>query len=260
MVRHDSNGRFLYKLRGGERRERLAVGTYRASLDNVQVRPTAPFEGVVDGSTGLEKRGHHARVAPQGKRSLVARPGQRKEPIRPFGTRDLLLFDGRVQVKLFGEEPHLDESHRLVGEIVDLGMPHASSDGGMLYPPLPQHAPEAPFVLVAELARGDVGDHFVVPVRVKRPGRSRAQRVVVEDPEPAKLDELGVRVIAEGEVPTAIEGPVLDITMSLVDGVRESNYDDGPASRRIEETSNISNRTHGSRRNQTGHRVSDTGR
>jgi len=87
----------------------------------------------------------------------------------------------------------------------------------MLHPALLEHPSLAMLVRVTELTGRTVRYHLVVPVRVERPDSSRVQSVVIEDAQGPKALKGRIKVVAEGEVPAAMEGAVLHLTFDLID-------------------------------------------
>ena len=133
----------------------------------------------------------------------------------------LLFFHGHLLYRWLGvgfpwEEPHLDESHRLVGQVVDFAVPHAASDCGVLDPALLENAAFAILICVSEFALHDVCDNLIAGMWMKWPHGSRRQRIIIEHPKSSKLDELFVIVFVKAEVPSATEAAVLDSSLCNV--------------------------------------------
>ena len=83
----------------------------------------------------------------------------------------------------------------------------------------------AVLVGMPELALGTVRHHLDLTVRMQGPDGARRERVIVEDPQGAEMGVLGIVVVAEGEVPAALERPILDPPPGLVDLLGFANGD-----------------------------------
>src|SRR3990172_8610795 len=139
-----------------------------------------------------------------------------EESVRPFSFFNGLLLHRRLSAALGRQEPHLDEPHGLVRQIVDLRVPHPRAHGRVLDPAFPENAARAPLVCVPELARCAVSHHLVVPVWMEGPDGAGGQRVVVENAERAEVDVLRVMIVAEGEVPSAVERAGLNVALDSI--------------------------------------------
>jgi hypothetical protein len=160
-------------------------------------------------------------------RGFVLIRDQGEEAVKAFLLRHGLLLDRRRQVLLRREEPHLDEPHGLVRQVVDLGVVHAAAYGGVLHPPLFQHTALAALVCVAELAGSAVRYHLDVLMGVQGPHRAGGEGVVVEYAQSAELYVLRITVPVKGKMPPTVERPSLDSALSLINLFRSAYSNHG---------------------------------
>src|SRR5262245_34799058 len=110
----DLDGGLVLQSRRVTLAEGLAVDHGRARHE-VEPRAPARGEGMAHGLAGREQRGVHARVLMDAHRAL-ARVVRGDEPQAPalFRRRELLLLVAGREVARLGEDPDLEEMHRLV--------------------------------------------------------------------------------------------------------------------------------------------------
>src|SRR6188508_513460 len=209
-------------LRGIPWPERVAVEG-EAAVDDVEIAAAALDERMVEpariGQVGDERAGVLGKVE-------AVSPGRTHdlEPsVHPILEAVLALLDACLQAARGGQDPELDEPHRLVGRTVLLRMlvapvreRHGLRGAGL------ETAVVAERIGVKERALDDVRQRLDVLVRMYRPFGAGDDAVVVEDPQRADTHLLRIVVAIEAEVPARVE----PATGLVPDGVRLAD-DDG---------------------------------
>src|SRR5438477_675180 len=184
-------------------------------MDNKQVAAKARAEIMADLLAGIEEPGenggvlvHADRVArPRCVLATEARRGHedRLQPTAPSIRRELALLDARLETAPRGHDPHLDETHRLGLRTVALRVLHPRAERRALDRAGVKDAAVAPRVGVLEGPLGDVGDPLDIPMRMHRPGRTRHEAIIVEDPKISYPHVRLIPVLIEAEVPVRAE-------------------------------------------------------
>src|SRR5438094_522318 len=190
-------------------------------MDNEQVAAKARPEIMADLLVGIEEPGVDGGVLVHGDRVARLRRVPATEPRRGHEDRlqriapsirgELALFDARLEAAPRGHDPHLDETHRLGLRAVALRVLHARAERRALDRAGMKDAAVATRVGVLEGPLGDVGDPLDVSMRMHRPGRTRHEAIVVEDP---KISDPHVRLIPiliEAEVPVRAEPATISV-------------------------------------------------
>ncbi len=86
----------------------------------------------------------------------------------------------------------------------------------MLHPSFLENAAFAALVRVPEFPGSNVGDDLVVLMGMERPDCAGCQRVIIKDAKLSKIFKSGIKVIAEGEMPSSVEVSVLDLAIDLI--------------------------------------------
>src|SRR5438094_5256153 len=160
----------------------------------------------------VQRRHEYARVLVDLDDRPTFRPDHLEQPVRAILPREDALLDTWRQAGRVGQDPDLDEAHRLRLRGVLLRMPrarperHALDRSGGKRPRGP-----ADVVLVAEQALDDVGQALDVPVRMQRPDGTGDQPVVVEYPHRPEAVVFRVSVGVEREVPPSPEPVAFDV-------------------------------------------------
>ena len=121
------------------------------------------------------------------------------------------MLDRGLETALAGDDPHLDEAHRLCLAVIAFRMLHARAEGCSLDRARWQDPAVAEAVGVFEAALGDVGDPLDVAVGMHRPDGTRHQAVVVEDAQVPEPCVLRIDVIVEAEMPVRTEPATLGV-------------------------------------------------
>jgi hypothetical protein len=93
----------------------------------------------------------------------------------------------------------------------------------VLHPSFLENTAFATFVGMPEFSAGNVCDHLVVPMRVKRPDGTGRKCIVIKDAKRAKIRKLRVKVITESEMPPAVEVSVSDFAIDLINALGVTN-------------------------------------
>src|SRR5574337_773429 len=105
--------------------------------------------------SGMQKARKHPRIGNDRKGAFITVRYKRQEPIGSVRLPDCFLLYGWLKIMLGGIEPHLDESHRLVREVVNLRVPHAAAHGRVLHPSFLENVAFAAFVGMPEFTAGN---------------------------------------------------------------------------------------------------------
>ena len=170
-----------------------------------------------------KKAGKNPGIGNDGKGAFIPVRYKWQEAVGPISLLDCFLLYCRVKVVLRRIEPHLNESHRLVWTVVDLRMPHFAAYRCVLHPAFLENTAFAALVSMPEFPTGHVCDNLIVPMRVERPDSARCQCIIIKDAKRAKIFELRVVVVTEGKMPPAVESPIRDIAINLVNAFRITN-------------------------------------
>src|SRR3954454_22949327 len=178
--------------------------------------------GQRDGLAGLQPGGVQGRVlvvdADRGGAAVLGHAGgDRDQPAGEQGVVDLELLVAGGDAAPVGNDPHLDEVHRVAVGVAALQAPGvvllAVQDPGAGAHPLGQARVDDAVVpggvLVHERALHDPGDDLHVPVRVGLEAESRRHDVVVVDQQQPVVLVVVVVVVAEGEGVLAVQPPDL---------------------------------------------------
>ena len=195
-------------LHGVARRQRLVADRERA-LDQVQVAAAILAEGVRDLGAGGKGRDVDRRVLMDLHDVAALWPDHPQEPVGPVLPGELALLQARFQRGRVGQDPELEEPHRLGRRAVPLRMQRARAERHALDATGLELAAVAHRVGVLERALDDVGQAFDVGVRVHRPVGAGDEAVVVEDAERSDAALHRVAVAVEREVPARLEPAAL---------------------------------------------------
>src|SRR3954451_4924678 len=176
----------------------------------------------LDGLAGLQPGGVQGRVlvvdADRGGAAMLGHAGgDRDQPAGEQGVVDLELLVAGGDAAPVGDDPHLDEVHRVAVGVAALQAPGvvllAVQDPGAGAHPLRQARIDDPVVpgavLVDQGALHDPGDDLHVPVRVGLEAEARRHDVVVVDQQQPVVLVVVVVVGAEGEGVLAVQPPDL---------------------------------------------------
>src|SRR4051795_12088643 len=178
--------------------------------------------GQLDGLAGLQSSGVQGGVpvadADGGGAAVLGHAGgDRDQPAGEQGVVDLELLVAGGDAALVGDDPHLDEMHRVAVGVAALQPPGvvllAVQDPGAGAHPLGQARVDDAVVpggvLVHQRALHHPGDDLHVPVRVRLEAEARRHDVVVVDQQQPVVLVVVVVVVAEREGVLAVQPPDL---------------------------------------------------
>src|SRR5829696_1456033 len=196
-------------------RDRLAVEAGRP-VDQVHIGAAAGAELVPDLVAGVQGGDVHAGVLVDADDLTALGPHDLQQPPAAVLEGEHLLLDLGRQVGGVGQDPDLDEPHRLVLGGVLLRVQRPRPQRHPLNGPGGQRAGRpADRVLVPEQPLDHIGQALDVPVGVHGPDRPRDQPVVVEHPHGPEAVVGRVAVVIKGEVPAGAE-PAALLTVDLL--------------------------------------------
>src|SRR5438034_8944100 len=184
-------------------------------MDNEYVAAKARPEIMADLLVGIEEPGVDGGVLVQGDRVARLRRVPATEPRRGHEDRlqriapsirgELALFDARLETAPRGHDPHLDETHRLGLRTVALRVLHARAERRALDRAGMKDAAVATRAGGLKGPLGDVRDPLGVSMPLHRPGQTRHEAIVVEDPKISDPHVCLIPVLIEAEVPVRAE-------------------------------------------------------
>src|SRR5262249_14608271 len=117
---------------------------------------------------------------------------------------DLPLLVARRQTSPFGDDPDLEEVHRITLRRVELAVEHPGSCGHPLHLARADHGAGPHAVSVLERARNDVREDLHVAVSMRAEARAGRHGVLVDDPQRAEAHLTRAVVVREGEAVLAV--------------------------------------------------------
>src|SRR5208283_4348354 len=142
-----------------------------------------------------------------------ARADQAQAPLS-LGLRERLLLVARLEPRLLGNDPYLEEAHRLRLARIVLAVPDAGSRRHPLDVAGADHRGLAEAVPMLQGAVDDIGDNLHVTMPVLGEPASRLNDVVVDHAERTEPHVLGIVVVGERERVTAVEPAVIGVSAS----------------------------------------------
>src|SRR6476659_5910052 len=179
------------------------------SCDQVEIAGAILSERVLDLGTRLEGGDVRRRVLVDRDDVAALRPDHLEQPAEPILAGELPLLDARRQRGRVGEDPELEEAHRLGLRPVAFRVQGAGAEGHPLDAAGLQRAVLSERIRVLEGPLDHVGESLDVSMRVHRPVGAGDQPVVVEDPQGPDAHLFGITVAVEREMPACSEPPAL---------------------------------------------------
>src|SRR5262245_21403611 len=96
-------------------------------------------------------------------------------------TLNVLLLDCRLESALIRKKPHLNEPHRFVNTVIDLGVIHPLANSRVLYPALLQNTTNPVFVRVLKFPCSAISHNLDLMMRMERPSRTGGKCVIVKN-------------------------------------------------------------------------------
>src|SRR5260221_5673840 len=202
-------------------REPLAVQLERAPRE-VHPRAARRFEIKRNAFGAVGPRAIELRVLVEGHRTVAPAFGSEKRE-GPLGRVDLLLLIAGLDPAALGEQPDLQEVHRLFLGGVELAVHDAAAGAHALDLAGPDHAAAAARVLVLQGAREDVAQDLHVAVRVRAEALAGLHGVVVDHAQRGEALVLPVVVFAEREGVEAVQPA--DVGVKAVAGLAQGDHD-----------------------------------
>src|SRR5438132_9452337 len=158
------------------------------------------------------------------------RPDHLQQTIRPILLGELPLLKPGRKTRNLGEDPELQELHRIGFGTVLFGMFGARAERHQLHTAGMKDATVAEAVRVAEGPLPDVGDALDVGVRVHRPDRTRSDAIVIEHPQRPNSHLARIAIAIERKMPASDKPTALflvDVTVAahLQHGTALGNLD-----------------------------------
>src|SRR5438132_9820225 len=186
----------------------------------------------------FERRDVHRSVLVDLHDAVAVGPHHPEEPVGAVLFCEHSLLDLWLKAGGVGEDPDLDEPHRLVLRGVLLRVERAGAKRHALHGAGGQRPVlAADVVLVSKASFNDVSQPFDVLMGMERPDRARDQAIVVEDAHRTEAVVLGIPVLVEREMPACAEPAALGVVDFFVPSdLDHSSYPSWRAGRCATET------------------------